>query len=136
MSIPVKLVTLERRSKITLDSRGASTQGATRTAFPSYLVIVMRRERLQLTFGRPFSITGIDRLLPPGDYELVPDYELTSEPCFPVYRQIVTLLLVPSQAYRRSSVVKTNVHLLDILASHRRDQADALETNSKAAHAR
>src|SRR5512137_3023452 len=33
MSIPVKLVTLERRSKITLDSRGASTQGATRTAF-------------------------------------------------------------------------------------------------------
>ena len=87
----------------------------------------MRRERLQLTFRRHFSITGIDRLLPPGDYELVPDYELTSEPHFPVYQQIVTLLVVPSQAYRRSSVVKANVRLVEVLASHRRDQIDAVQ---------
>jgi len=37
ISIPVKLVTLERRSKITLDSRGAPTQGATRTAFQCFI---------------------------------------------------------------------------------------------------
>jgi len=95
----------------------------------------MRRERFQLTFRRHFSITGIDRLLPPGDYELVPDYELTSEPHFPVYQQIVTLLLVPSQAYRRSSVVKANVRLVEIIASHRRDQIDAEEINCVATQA-
>jgi hypothetical protein len=93
------------------------------------LVITLRRERLKLTFCRPFSIKGIDRQLPPGDYELVPDHELISESYFPVYRPVVTLIYLPSQAYRRSSIVKANVHLADILASHRRDQTGAVEAD-------
>ena len=85
-------------------------------------MIVMRRKRLRLTFRRPFSVKGINRLLSPGDYELVPDHELTGEQYFPAYRQVVSLLFVPSQAYRRSSIVKTGVDAAAILASHERDQ--------------
>jgi hypothetical protein len=81
-----------------------------------------RQKRLQLTFSRPFSVKGIDRLLPPGIYELVPDHELISEACFPLYRSAVALLAIPSQAYRRSSLVKANVDSAEILALHRRDR--------------
>ena len=93
------------------------------------LVIALRHERLKLTFGRSFSIKGIARPLPPGDYELVPDHELIGEPYFPVYRRIITLISVPPQPYRRSSVVKANVRLADILASHRLDQIGAAATD-------
>jgi hypothetical protein len=86
-------------------------------------VIVISHNRLKLTFKRPFSVRGINRLLPAGNYELVPDHELTSEYYIPAYRQVVTLLSVPSEAYRRSSIVKTNVATADILASHKRDIA-------------
>jgi hypothetical protein len=75
-----------------------------------------------LTFKRPFSVKGIDRLLSPGDYELVPDQELTGELHFPTYRQVVSLLFVPAQAYRRSSIVKASVDSVEILAAHKRDQ--------------
>ena len=61
--------------------------------------------------------------------ELVPDHELIGEPYFPVYRRIITLISVPPQPYRRSSVVKANVRLADILASHRLDQIGAAATD-------
>jgi hypothetical protein len=83
----------------------------------------MRRNRFKLTFRRPFSVKGIDRPLSPGDYELVPDHELTGELYFPEYRHVVSLLFVPTQAHKRSFVVKASVDLADILASHDRDQA-------------
>ena len=83
----------------------------------------MRRKRFKLTFRRPFSVKGIDRPLSPGDYELVPDHELTGELHFPEYRHVVSLLFVPRQAHKRSFIVKASVDLADILASHVRDQA-------------
>lgn len=83
---------------------------------------IMRQKRLRLTFKRPFSVNGINRLLPAGDYELVPDDELTSEPFFPVYRQVSALIFIPPQAEQQSSIVKANADLADILAAHRRDQ--------------
>jgi hypothetical protein len=84
-------------------------------------VIVKRSKRLTLTFTRPFSISGISRPLSPGKYELVPDDELTDERFSPAYRPVVTLLFVPSQLHRCSSVVKVNVDPADIFAAHRRD---------------
>lgn len=84
---------------------------------------VIRRKRQKLTFRRPFSVKGIDRLLSPGEYELVPDHELTAEPYFPSYREVVTMILVPSQAYRQASIVKANVDSAEIFAAHRRDQS-------------
>ena len=82
----------------------------------------MRQKRLSLTFNRPFSVKGINRLLPAGDYELVPDDELISEPFLPVYRQVSVLIFIPPGAERQSSIVKAGVDIADILAAHRRDQ--------------
>lgn len=96
---------------------------------PKLLVVPISQRRLKLRFRRPFLVKGIDRPLPPGDYEIVPDHQLTGELWFPAYRPIVTLLCVPPQPYRRSSIVKANVRLSDILASHERDQLDIVETN-------
>jgi hypothetical protein len=93
---------------------------------PTWLEAVtslIREKRRQLTFRRPFSVRGIDRPLPAGTYELVPDHELASEPYFPVYRPTVALLFIPPQSYRHSSIVKASVDSADILASHERDQA-------------
>lgn len=83
----------------------------------------IREKRRQLTFRRPFSVRGIDRLLPAGTYELVPDHELASEPYLPVYRPVVALLFIPGQPHRHSSIVKANVDSAEILVAHRRDQA-------------
>jgi hypothetical protein len=88
-------------------------------------VTVMRQKRVKLTFARPFSVKGVSRMLPAGDYELVPDQELTAEFYLPDYRPVVALIHIPSQAHRRSSLVKASVDLADILASHRQDQQRA-----------
>jgi hypothetical protein len=85
-------------------------------------VTVMRQKRVKLTFARPFRVKGVSRMLPAGDYELVPDQELTAEFYLPAYRPVVALIHMPSQAHRCSSFVKASVDLADILASHRQDQ--------------
>jgi hypothetical protein len=82
----------------------------------------MRQKRVKLTFRRPFSVKGVSRTLPAGDYELVPDQELTAEFYLPAYRPVVALIHIPSQTHRCSSFVKASVDLADILASHRQDQ--------------
>ena len=88
-------------------------------------VNVMRQKRVKLTFSRPFWVKGVSRTLPAGDYELVPDHELTAEFYLPAYRPVVALIHIPSQAHRSSSFVKASVDLADILASHRQDQHHA-----------
>ena len=85
----------------------------------------MRQKRVKLTFRLPFSVKGVSRTLPAGDYELVPDHELTAEFYLPAYRPVVALIHIPSQAHRSSSFVKASVDLADILASHRQDQHHA-----------
>jgi hypothetical protein len=85
----------------------------------------MRQKRVKLTFRRPFWVKGVSRMLPAGDYELVPDQELTAEFYLPAYRPVVALIHMPSQAHRCSSFVKASVDLADILASHRQDQHHA-----------
>ena len=85
----------------------------------------MRQKRLKLTFRQPFRVKGVSRMLPAGDYELVPDQELTAEYYLPAYRPVVALIRMPSQGHRCSSIAKASVDLADILASHRLDQQRA-----------
>jgi hypothetical protein len=37
-----------------------------------------------VTFARPFTLKGVDRILPPGEYRVVTDEELIEELSFPV----------------------------------------------------
>ena len=58
-----------------------------------------RTTRKTVTLNHPFSLEGIDRILPAGGYEVVTDEELIEGLSFPVYRRVATTMLVPSQSY-------------------------------------
>lgn len=82
-----------------------------------------RTKRVTLTFQHPFSLKGIERQLAPGQYEVVSDDELIEELSFPVYRRVSTLIFVPAQAHRQTSVEMVNVDPAELGAAHERDQA-------------
>jgi len=82
-----------------------------------------RTKRLTLTFRHPFSLKGVGRLLAPGQYEVVADEELIGEPSFPVYRRVSTLIFLPAQMHRQSTIEMVNVDPADLAAAHERDQA-------------
>jgi hypothetical protein len=76
-----------------------------------------------MTFHHPFTLKGAERPFPLGNYEVVIDAELTDETFHPIYRQVSTLIYLPPQAHRPSSIKRVNVELSDLLAAHGRDQA-------------
>jgi hypothetical protein len=82
-----------------------------------------RTKRVTLTFRHSFSLKGVDRALAPGQYEVVTDEELIEELMFPVYRRVSTLIFVPVQTHRQSSVEMVNVDPTELAAAHARDQA-------------
>jgi hypothetical protein len=82
-----------------------------------------RTKRMTLRFLHPFSLKGINRQLPPGNYEVVSDEELIEELSFPVYRRVATLIFVPGEVYRKSSIEMVNVDPEELKAAHQRDQA-------------
>jgi len=84
---------------------------------------ITRTKRVTLRFLHPFTLKGIGRQLQPGNYEIVSDEELIEELSFPVYRRVATLILVPGEAYRKSSIEMVNVDPQELAAAHERDQA-------------
>jgi len=60
--------------------------------------MITRTKRVTLTFKHSFSLKGVDRLLAPGQYEVVSDEELIEELSFPVYRRVATMMYVPAQS--------------------------------------
>ncbi len=82
-----------------------------------------RTKRVTLTFRHPFTLHGAGRELAAGQYELVADEELIGEVFVPVYRRAATLILLPAQAHRQSSIEMVNVDPADLAAAHARDQA-------------
>ena len=81
-----------------------------------------RTTRKTVTFKRPFSLDGIDRILPAGGYEIVTDEELIEGLSFPVYRRVATTMLVPTQSYQ-GSVEMLTVDPLSLAAAKDRDAA-------------
>ncbi len=80
-----------------------------------------RTKRVMWTFRHPFSLQGVDRQLAAGQYEVVTDEELIEELSFPVYRRVATLIFLPAQAHRPSSIEMVNVDPEDLAAAHARD---------------
>ena len=81
-----------------------------------------RTTQKTVTFNRPFSLEGIDRILPAGGYEVVTDEELMKGLSFPVYRRVATTMLVPAQSYQGSVELMT-VDPLKLAAAQDRDNA-------------
>src|SRR5436853_5523012 len=83
---------------------------------------MLTRTRVEtLTFARPFQLKGVDRLLPAGDYRVSTDEELIEGLSFPVYRRVSTMIFVPAQSHRASSVEMLTIDPADLQAAHERD---------------
>ena len=73
-----------------------------------------RTQRKTVAFGHPFRLKGVDRVLPPGDYEVVTDEELVEGLSFPVYHRVSTAIIVPAQSHPASSVEMVVINPRDL----------------------
>jgi hypothetical protein len=78
-----------------------------------------RRETVQ--FKHPFRIKGIDRLLSPGDYEVVTDEEMIEGLSFPCFRRVATMIMVPGAAPHASSTEMISISPVDLSDAQRND---------------
>ncbi len=83
--------------------------------------MIPRTTRKIVTFIYPFLLKGIDRSLPPGDYQVVTDEELIDGLSFPAYHRVSTMIFVPAQSRRASSIEMVTVDPLDLQAAQDQD---------------
>ena len=76
-----------------------------------------------VVFTRPFLLKGVDRILPAGDYRVVTDEELIEGVSFPVYRRVATMIFVPAQCPRASSIEMLTISPVDLQEAQDRDTA-------------
>jgi hypothetical protein len=86
-----------------------------------------RSRRETVHFKHPFVIKGVDRLLPPGAYEVITDEEMIEGLSFPSFRRVATMIMVPGAAPRRSSVEMVSISSVDLSEAQRKDASAAHE---------
>ena len=84
-----------------------------------------RTSRTTVTFARPFSLGGIDEVLPAGSYAVETDEELIEGLSFLAYRRISTTILLPSLSRRSASVEVVTIDPRDLEAARLKDAAAA-----------
>jgi hypothetical protein len=82
-----------------------------------------RSQRKTIVFSHPFRLKGIERVLPPGNYEVVTDEELIEGLSFAVYRRIATAIIVPAQSHQTSSIEMVTIDPGDLQSAQDRDAA-------------
>jgi len=82
----------------------------------------IRTTRKIVKFSGPFTMEGVGRVLPAGNYEVVTDEELIEGLSFPVYRRVATMMLAPTQTS----------HSIEMLTINPRDLAAAVERDTLA----
>ncbi|MET4724540.1 hypothetical protein ABIF63_008646 [Bradyrhizobium japonicum] len=86
--------------------------------------MTMRSRRETVTFKHPCRIKGIDRLLPPGAYEVITDEEMIEGLSFASFRRVATMIMVPAAPPRNSTMEMISISPVD-LADAQRIDADA-----------
>ena len=84
-----------------------------RIPYSAYLGMTIRSQRETITFQHSFRIRGIDRLLPPGAYEVITDEEMIEGLSFPAYRRVATMIMVPAGGSAMEMVSIGSVDLSD-----------------------
>jgi hypothetical protein len=82
--------------------------------------MTIRTSNKTVTFRRPFSLKGVDRMLPAADYRVVTDEEFIEGLSFPAYRRISTMIFVPAQ-HSSSSIEMLPIDPADLLAAQEAD---------------
>jgi hypothetical protein len=83
--------------------------------------MAVRTSNQTVTFAHSFLLKGVDRVLAAGDYRVVTDEELIEELSFPVYRRLATMIFVPAESSRGSSVEMVTIDPQDLQAAQERD---------------
>jgi hypothetical protein len=83
--------------------------------------MITRSRRETVQFKHPFRIKGVDRLLPPGAYEVITDEEMIEGLSFPSFRRVATMIMVPGAAPRISSVEMISISSVDLSDAQRSD---------------
>jgi hypothetical protein len=88
--------------------------------------MTMRSRRETVMFQHPFRIRGIDRLLPPGPYEVITDEEMIEGLSFAAFRRVATMILVPAMA-RNSAMEMVSIGSVDLSDAQRIDASAPCE---------
>ena len=80
-----------------------------------------RSRREVITFRHPFRIKGIDRVLPPGAYEVVTDEEMIEGLSFASFRRVATMITVPAAPPRGSTMEMISIGSVDLSDAQRID---------------
>jgi hypothetical protein len=83
--------------------------------------MTLRSHSKSVVFSHSFELKGVDRLLPPGEYRVVTDEEMIEELSFPVYRRVATMIFVPPDCQRASSVEMVTIDPRDLQEAQDRD---------------
>jgi len=81
--------------------------------------MTVRTIRRTISFLRPFYLKGVDRVLPPGDYQLMTDEELIEGLSFPAYHRVSTVIFVPASS--GSAIEMVTIDPLDLQAAEDQD---------------
>ena len=79
-----------------------------------------RSRRETITFKHS-KIKGIDRLLPPGAYEVITDEEMIEGLSFASFRRVATLIMVPAAPPRSSTMEMISIGSIDLADAQRID---------------
>ncbi len=74
-----------------------------------------------ITFRHPFRIKGIDRVLPPGGYEVITDEEMIEGLSFASFRRVATMIMVPAAPPRSSTMEMVSIGSVDLSDAQRID---------------
>jgi len=80
-----------------------------------------RSRRETVHFKHSFRIGGVDRLLPPGAYEVITDDEMIEGLSFPCFRRVATLMMIPGAAPRSSTMEMISISSVDLSDARRAD---------------
>jgi hypothetical protein len=83
--------------------------------------MTMRTTTNTITFHRPFSIAGVDHVLPPAEYRVVTEEELLQGLSFTAYHRVSTVIFVPGAS--GAAVEMVAIDPLDLQAAQDQDAA-------------
>lgn len=83
--------------------------------------VTTRSRRETVHFKHPFRIKGVDRLLPPGGYEIISDEEMIEGLSFASFRRVATMIMVPGAPPRASSMEMISIGAADLADAQRHD---------------
>jgi hypothetical protein len=85
--------------------------------------MTIRSRTETLVFERPFHLTGLDRMLPPGSYEVLTDEEMIEDVSFPCFRTVLTMIMVPGEWPFSTAIEMITTTATELSDAQRNDKA-------------